>query len=281
MVGEFLPTDGTPRKGPPDDLPRRPPDRHHRLARRPHLELLAGRQGQLRGGRAGRRPDRHHAAHRAGPGPRLPGVPRPRGRLPGPRRVRQFLDIGPGLPTEDNTHEVAQRIAPESRIVYVDNDPLVLAHAHALLTSTPEGACGYLDADLRDPDRILEGAAQTLDFSEPIALMLMGIVEFITDHAQAYRIVAHLREALPSGSYLVMYDGTNVIHGEASDEIVRVWNQSGNAPLVLRTPEQITAFLDGLEIVEPGVVPVNLWRPEPGPWEIEAVDAYGAVGYKP
>jgi hypothetical protein len=196
--------------------------------------------------------------------------------------IRQFLDVGTGLPTVDNTHEVAQRSAPDARIMYVDNDPLVLAHARALLTSSPKGTCGYIDADLRDPGHILAEAVKTLDFTQPIALMLMGVVEFIPDDQEAYQIVGRLVDALPSGSYLVMYDGTNVIHGEASDEIVRVWNASGNAPLVLRSLEQIERFFDGLEILEPGLVPVNRWRPGPNPWgEPGDVDAFGAVGYKP
>ncbi|GLZ07760.1 hypothetical protein Acsp03_52260 [Actinomadura sp. NBRC 104412] len=202
--------------------------------------------------------------------------------LAGEAGVRQFLDIGTGLPTVDNTHEVAQRLAPDARIVYVDNDPLVLTHAQAMLTSTEEGACDYIDADLRNPEYILENAARTLDFDRPVALMLMGILEFITDDEEAYRIVDHLVGALAPGSYLVMYDGTNVIHGEASDRIVEVWNESGNAPLVLRSPEQIARFFKGLDILEPGLVPVSQWRPDPNPFgEPEAVDAYGAVGRKP
>ncbi|QXJ25542.1 SAM-dependent methyltransferase [Actinomadura graeca] len=196
--------------------------------------------------------------------------------------IRQFIDIGTGLPTVDNTHEVAQRAAPESRIVYVDNDPLVLAHAQALLTSTPEGATAYIDADLRDPGHILEAAAGTLDFSRPIGLTLMGILEFITDDDEAYSIVRRLLDGLPSGSYFAMYDGTNVVHGEASDRIVEVWNASGNAGLVLRSPEQITRFFDGLELLEPGVVSVTRWRPEVTVGEPpEAVDAFGGLGRKP
>ncbi|TMR27568.1 SAM-dependent methyltransferase [Actinomadura geliboluensis] len=194
--------------------------------------------------------------------------------------VRQFIDIGTGLPTVDNTHEVAQRAAPESRIVYVDNDPLVLEHARSLLTSTPEGHTAYIHADLREPEGILEGAAETLDFSRPVAFTLMGILEFVPDDEQAYAIVRRLLSAVPSGSYFAMYDGTNVVHGEASDRIVDVWNASGNAQLVLRTPEQIAGFFEGLEIEEPGIVPVTHWRPDT-PGEPEPVDAYGGVGRKP
>jgi hypothetical protein len=202
--------------------------------------------------------------------------------LAGEAGVRQFLDIGTGLPTVDNTHEVAQRVAPESTIVYVDNDPLVLAHARALLTSAPGGTTAYINADLREPDTILAKAAETLDFSRPVALMLMGIVEFLTDDDEAYQIVGRLVEALSPGSYLAMYDGTNVVHREASDQIMEVWNNAGNTPLVLRTPEQIGRFFDGLELVEPGVVSVSRWRPEAQPYGQPAeVDAFGAIGRKP
>ncbi|OLT26941.1 hypothetical protein BJF79_11750 [Actinomadura sp. CNU-125] len=191
--------------------------------------------------------------------------------------IRQFIDVGAGLPTVDNTHEVAQRAAPESRIVYVDNDPMVLAHAKALLTSAPEGRTAYVHADLRDPDPIIEAAAETLDFGEPVALTLMGILEFITDDDEAYAIVRRLMDALAPGSYLAMYDGTNVVHGAASDRIVEVWNESGDSPLVLRTPERIARFFEGLEILRPGVVPITRWRPE---HPADDVDAYGGVGRK-
>jgi hypothetical protein len=120
--------------------------------------------------------------------------------LAGEAGIRQFLDVGTGLPTADNTHEVAQRVAPQSRVVYVDNDPLVLAHARALLTSTPQGATSYIDADLHEPDKILQGAAETLDFTRPVALMLMGILGHVTDYDEARSIVRRLLDALPSGS---------------------------------------------------------------------------------
>ncbi|MCG5212161.1 SAM-dependent methyltransferase [Streptosporangium sp. KLBMP 9127] len=194
--------------------------------------------------------------------------------------IRQFLDIGTGLPTVDNTHEVAQRVAPDSRIVYVDNDPLVLAHARALLVGTPEGATDYIDADLRDPEKILEVAAKTLDFDQPVALILMGIMEFITDDDEAYSIVNRLMAALPPGSHLALYDGTNVIHGEASDRIVALWNESGSASLVLRSPAQIGRFFDGMELVEPGIVSCTNWRPDPDPFDTPEVDAFCGVGRK-
>ncbi len=148
--------------------------------------------------------------------------------LAGGAGIRQFLDIGTGLPTANNTHQVAQAVAPECRIVYVDNDPLVLAHARALLTSSPEGATDYIDADLRDPDRILQAAAETLDFSQPVAIMLMEILGHIEDDDQAQSIVKRLMGAVPSGSYLTMNDST-----DTSAEVVeaaRIWNQSAKPP---------------------------------------------------
>jgi hypothetical protein len=193
--------------------------------------------------------------------------------------IRQFLDIGTGLPTVDNTHEIAQRAAPESRIVYVDNDPLVLAHARALLTSTPQGATDYLDADLRDPDTILEAAAQTLDFSRPIGLMLLGIMAHISDDGEAQSILNRLLDALPSGSHLVLSDGTNT--DKAREEAHRRYNAGGAVPYLLRSPEQITRFFGALEPVEPGVVSVSQWRAEPSPFGPPAeVSTFGGVARK-
>jgi O-methyltransferase involved in polyketide biosynthesis len=201
--------------------------------------------------------------------------------LAGEAGVRQFLDVGTGLPTADNTHQVAQRLAPESRIVYVDNDPVVLAHARALLTSTPEGATAYVDADLRDPDKILEAAAQTLDFSRPVALMLMGILGHVGDDQEVRSIVRRLLEPMASGSYLAVYDGTDTDPAgvEAQDQ----YNRSGAVPYYLRSPERIAAFFDGLELVEPGVVSVTRWRADPADTDdLPAdVDAFGGVGRKP
>ncbi|MHA6621980.1 SAM-dependent methyltransferase [Pseudonocardia sp. DLS-67] len=195
--------------------------------------------------------------------------------------IRQFLDVGTGLPTANNTHEVAQSVAPESSIVYVDHDPMVLAHARALLVGSPEGRTAYIDADLRGPDKILRTAADTLDFSKPVALILLGILAHITDDDEAYALVGRLVDALPSGSHLVVCDDTDVIYPEAMDEMVRQWNESGENPRVNRTPERIARFFDGLEIVEPGVVSVSRWRP--GPVDVGAVpevDDFGGVGIK-
>jgi hypothetical protein len=204
------------------------------------------------------------------------------GYLAGEAGIRQFLDIGTGLPTADNTHEVAQRVAPDSRIVYVDNDPVVLVHARALLTSTPQGVTQYVDADLHEPDRILEAASKTIDFTEPVALMLLGILGHVTDDDEARSIVKRLLGALPSGSYLAVYDGTDT--NPAGVEAQERYNRSGAVPYRLRSPEQVTGFFDGLELVEPGVVSVSRWRPDPadaagGP--PAAVDAFGGVGRKP
>jgi hypothetical protein len=199
------------------------------------------------------------------------------GYLAGEAGIRQFLDIGTGLPTADNTHEVAQRVAPESRIVYVDNDPLVLAHARALLTSAPEGSTEYLDADIRDPAAILAAAAGFLDFTQPIALMLMGIMGHFTDE-EAYPIVSQLLAGLPSGSYFALYDGADT--NEAFNQAQQGYNDSGAVPYYLRSPERFTRFFEGLELVEPGVVPVPHWRPDPDAPEVE-IYSYCGVGRKP
>ncbi len=203
--------------------------------------------------------------------------------LAGEAGIRQFLDIGTGLPTADNTHEVAQRVAPEARIVYVDNDPLVLTHARALLTSTPQGACDYIDGDLRDPDRILTEAARTLDFGRPVGLMLLGILHHIPDTDQAYAIVRRLVAALAPGSFLTVNHSTSAVSGEAMEEAVRHWNKVGTPSMTLRTPEQIARFFDGLELLEPGVVSCSLWRPDPvqGGGPPVEVDEFCGVARKP
>jgi O-methyltransferase involved in polyketide biosynthesis len=199
--------------------------------------------------------------------------------LAGEAGIRQFLDIGTGLPTADNTHEVAHRVAPESRIVYVDNDPVVLTHARALLTST-QGVTAYVDADLRDPGRILELAAGTLDLSRPVALMLLGVLGHIGDDDEAQSIVKRLLDGLPSGSYLVLCDGTNT--SQAGVEAQAGYDQSGAIPYRLRSPEQIAGFFAGLELVEPGVVSCSRWRPDHADGGAPAeVDAFGGVGRKP
>ncbi|MGA5302823.1 SAM-dependent methyltransferase [Nucisporomicrobium flavum] len=197
--------------------------------------------------------------------------------LAGEVGIRQFLDIGTGLPTADNTHEVAQRVAPESRIVYVDNDPLVLAHARALLTSSPAGRTAYIDSRVEDPERILAEAARTLDLTRPVALTMIGILGNVADYAEARSIVERLLAAVPSGSYLAVSDGTST--SAQSVESQRVAKQSGH-PYNLRTPEEIGGYFEGLELLEPGVVSTPLWRPQPGTNE-QPLDVYCAVGRKP
>jgi O-methyltransferase involved in polyketide biosynthesis len=193
--------------------------------------------------------------------------------------IRQFLDLGTGLPTADNTHEVAQRVDPACRIVYVDNDPMVLVHARALLTSTPEGACDYIDADVRDPETILAAAAKTLDFNQPVALTMLGILGNVVDYDQARTIVRRLVEAVPSGSYLVVNDGTNVIDQKGRDEATQLSIDAGT-PYIARSPEQIGGFFDGLELLEPGVVSTPQWRP--AGFEIpDEIDVFCGVARRP
>ncbi|MEU8802115.1 SAM-dependent methyltransferase [Spirillospora sp. NPDC048819] len=196
--------------------------------------------------------------------------------------IRQFLDVGTGLPTVDNTHEVAQRVAPDARVVYVDNDPLVLVHARALLTSTPEGHTDYIEADLHDPGHILDVAAKTLDFTRPVGLILSGIMGHVPDGDEARSIVRALLDPLPSGSHLSLNDGTSVVAGEAVEDAQKDYNEGGSVPYQLRSPEEIGHFFDGLELVEPGLVSCPLWRPESAALGAAApVDAFGAVGRKP
>ncbi|WBB63911.1 SAM-dependent methyltransferase [Streptomyces sp. WMMC500] len=176
--------------------------------------------------------------------------------------VRQFLDLGSGLPANDNTHEVAQRVDPACRIVYVDNDPIVLAHAQALLTSSPEGACAYVDADVRDIGGVLDRAAQTLDFARPVGVVMLGIFGNIPDLDRVGEIRAAVLEAVCPGSYLVISDGDTT--DPARLHAVEEFNRSNPGhEYTNRSVEQITAYFDGLELVEPGVVSTPLWRPGP------------------
>lgn len=193
--------------------------------------------------------------------------------------IRQFLDVGTGLPTAQNTHEVAQQLAPDARIVYVDNDPMVLAHARALLYSTQEGATAYIDADVTDPDRILAAAAETLDFGRPTALILSNILGHVSDYDQARSIVTRLMSALPSGSYLSVNDGSRGID-PVFEQAQDAYNNSGAVPYNLRTVDEITTFFDGLDLVAPGVVPVTQWRPEPGSPAAEIVAEHGGLARK-
>ena len=196
--------------------------------------------------------------------------------------VRQFLDIGTGLPTASNTHEVAQAADPASRVVYVDNDPVVLAHARALLTSTPEGATAYLDADLRDTKAILHAAAETLDFSQPIALMLLIVLHMIPDDDDPYGIVASLVQALAAGSYLVLAHPASDIRTAQQAEMTRRVNERMSGPkATMRDRAAIARFFDGLDLLDPGVVQPQQWRPDPAPGAPGQVTAWCGVARKP
>jgi hypothetical protein len=197
--------------------------------------------------------------------------------------LRQFLDIGTGLPSANNTHEVAQSIAPESRVAYVDNDPIVLAHAQVLLTSSDSGTTGYVEADLRDPGNILREAAELLDFSRPVAVMLMGVMHFIVDEDRPYEIVETLLDAVPPGSYLAMSHMASDLYPEAVAEFARVLNEQTKPRErgTHRSQVEVARFFDGLDVVEPGVVQISKWRPRS---ELEAratAALWGAVGRKP
>ena len=194
--------------------------------------------------------------------------------------ISQFLDIGTGLPTMDNTHEVAQQVSPSARIVYVDNDPEVIVHAQALLTSTPEGATDYLQADLADPGLILAGAARTLDLSKPTAIMLLGILYMIPDEAGPYQIVATLADSLAPGGYLAISHPASDIHPEESAAGAKVYQRAIGIPQTNRTRDQVTRFFTGLDIFSPGVVPLNHWRPDPDEDTTAVLSSWAAVGRK-
>jgi len=203
--------------------------------------------------------------------------------LAGEAGIRQFLDIGTGLPTANNTHEIAQQVAPDSRIVYVDNDPLVLVHARALLTSAPGGRTSYVEADVRDTREILEESARTLDFSQPVALMMLGIMGQLPDSDAPRAIVTTLLGALPPGSYLALSDGTDT--NPELNRAIAAYNQSSASSYYLRSQEEITRFFDGLTLVPPGVVPTSRWRPELAdastePREVDAICGVGRKGTK-
>jgi hypothetical protein len=177
--------------------------------------------------------------------------------------IRQFLDVGTGIPTANNTHEVAQSIAPESRIVYVDNDPIVLAHAEALLKSTPEGACAYVDCDMREPGRILVEAARTLDFHHPIGVMLIGILHFAGSQRDTRQIIRTLMEAAPRGSAVAISHPASDLHAAEVAEMIRRLNTVLKEQTTLRNRDEVEALLAGYELLPPGVVPAAAWRPGP------------------
>jgi hypothetical protein len=193
--------------------------------------------------------------------------------------VDQFLDIGTGLPTHNNTHEVAQSWLPHARVVYVDNDPMVLVHARALLTSTPQGRTAYVESDVRDPEKILHEAGRVLDFTRPVGLMMLGILGNVVDYDEALTIMRTLVDALCPGSYVVLNDGTNVVRGEERDQATQISFDAGT-PYVARPPEQLAGFLHGLELVEPGLVSTPRWRPNPSEPLPKELDVFCGVARK-
>jgi hypothetical protein len=195
-------------------------------------------------------------------------------------KIRQFLDIGTGIPTANNTHEVAQSVAPGCDVVYVDNDPVVLAHARALLVSGEQGHTSYIDADLRDAGQILAEAAGTLDFSQPMAIMLMAILQHIDDADDPYGIVARLVEAVPYGSYLVISHPAADIEREAMAEMAVRLNKLMAEKVTFRTQDQVARFFDGLELVEPGIVRVQQWRPNTEKEARSPAALWGGMGRK-
>jgi trans-aconitate methyltransferase len=200
--------------------------------------------------------------------------------LAGQAGIRQFLDIGTGLPTNENTHQIAQRLAPESRIVYVDNDPIVLAHARALLTSSPQGTTAYVEADARDTDTILAEAARVLDFSQPIAVMTLLVLQYIPDADHPGQLVRRLMDAMPPGSYLTVSDTTIDIDAERGAAVTQQLNaRMGPTRLTMRTRAEIARYFDGLELVDPGLVPLPQWRALFDP--AQSINAYAGMGRKP
>ncbi|MGP4023409.1 SAM-dependent methyltransferase [Actinomadura sp. 3N407] len=196
--------------------------------------------------------------------------------------VRQFLDIGTGLPTEPNVHQVAQAIAPDARVVYVDHDPVVLAHARALLNSAPAGATAYLDADLREPGRILAGAAGTLDLDKPVGITLMSLMHFVTDFGDARAILWRLLDAVPSGSWLAFTHATAELGGPQVREAFRTWNENAVQKARPRDRDEVQALIDGLEPVDPGLVSPPQWRPDGKDGaEPREVPMWAAVARKP
>jgi O-methyltransferase involved in polyketide biosynthesis len=186
--------------------------------------------------------------------------------------IRQFLDIGTGLPTADNTHDVAQRVAPESRVVYVDHDPVVISHARALLTSSPEGKTDYIHADLRDWDTISADARQTLDFSRPVAVLLIAVLHFIPDAEDPHSLVSRMMNDLAPGSYLVIAHAASDIAAETAAEMARRYNATSSLTIAPRNRAQVARFFDGLELTDRGLLPLSQW------WEAGQVDADHTAG---
>jgi hypothetical protein len=193
--------------------------------------------------------------------------------------IRQFLDIGTGLPTAENTHEVAQSVAPDARVVYADNDPIVLAHARALLSSSPEGATAYVDADARDTAKILEAASGILDFSQPVAVMMLLVLQYVPDSDGPQQIVSQLMDAVAPGSYLTISDTTTDIDTDRlTTGTARLNARLGPAQSTPRPRAEILQYFDGLDFVEPGLVPMPQWR---NPGAELLIPVYAGMARKP
>jgi hypothetical protein len=203
--------------------------------------------------------------------------------LAGEAGVRQFLDVGTGIPTMDNVHEVAQRVAPEARVVCADYDPVVLAHAHELIRSTPEGKAAFIRGDFREPDAILEQAAETLDFTQPIAVMLIALLHFFRDSDDPYRLVARLVDSMPSGSYLAMSHMTADLEPERMGPLAESPGDQAQYVFVLRDKARVARFFDGLELVRGDIVPLADWltADELEPFPETARMHWTGIGRKP
>jgi hypothetical protein len=193
--------------------------------------------------------------------------------------IRQFLDLGTGLPTADNTHQVAQAVAPDARIVYVDSDPLVLTYARALLASTPEGATAYVDADIRDTGKVLAGAAELLDFSQPVAIMALMVLQYIPDDDDPWGVVRNLLGPMAAGSHLTVSDTVRDIDtGRVTEGTARMNQRMGPVQLTLRSRPEFGRFFDGLDMIEPGIVPLPDWR---AAGSEHPIPCYAGMGRKP
>ncbi|MGH3167216.1 MAG: SAM-dependent methyltransferase [Trebonia sp.] len=200
--------------------------------------------------------------------------------LAGESGIRQFLDIGTGIPAANNTHEVAQSVAADSRIVYADNDQMVLAHARALLRGKPEGATAYLEADLRDVRKILDSAARVLDFGQPVAVMLAAVLQYIPDDDDPYRIVSELLAAVPEGSHLVISHPASDINTEQVAESMQRYNERAVGQATPRAHADVARFFAGLELLSPGLVPIPDWRPDAPAAGVASIAMWGGVGRK-
>ena len=195
--------------------------------------------------------------------------------------IRQFLDLGTGIPTSPNVHEAVQAADPESRVVYVDNDPIVLAHARALLTSSAEGATAFLDADLRKPEPILAEAVRTLDFSQPVAVVMVGVLHLVPDADQPRAVIERYLAGVPAGSYLVITQPASDVNAEAAAAGAKQYNSFVATPQTRRDHAGTAAFFGGLDLIEPGLVQVHQWRPDPGASPSGSTSAWAGVARKP